>query len=66
MITHKKALEHAEALSEYCNEQAGCQNCIFRRYGSDHWGCQLDFVAQLDKREVESNMAAKKKNHGWI
>ncbi len=66
MITHKKALEHAIALSQYCKEQAGCQNCIFRKHASDHWDCQFDFVQRLDPQEVEGNIAAKKKNHGWI
>lgn len=66
MITHKKALEHAEALSEYCKEQIGCQNCIFRKHACDHWDCQLEFIQHLDKREVEDNITAKKKNHGWI
>jgi hypothetical protein len=62
-MTDKKALEHAQALVEFCNSQRGCQNCIFRKFGSDHWNCHIE---AFNLREVLSNIEAKKKNHGWI
>ena len=42
MISNKKALACAETLVEFCKEQAGCQNCIFRQFGADHWNCQIE------------------------
>ena len=40
-MTGKKALECAEALKQFCKEQGGCQNCIFRKFGSDQWYCHI-------------------------
>ena len=62
-MTNKQALEHAKAIVEYCKEQSGCQNCIFRQYGANHWHCQIE---AFDLQEVVSNIAAKKKNRGYI
>ena len=36
-ISSKKALEAAKVIVDFCNEQKGCQNCIFRLYGADRW-----------------------------
>lgn len=33
MITDKKALNCAETLAQFCKEQNGCQNCLFRKFG---------------------------------
>ena len=63
MISNKKALEHAQAIVEYCNSQRGCQNCIFRLYGADHWKCNIE---AFDLREVVGNIKAKKKKGGFI
>jgi hypothetical protein len=63
MISKNKALEAAKVIVDYCKEQSSCQNCIFRKYGSDSWGCNL---YAFDLREVLANVKAKKKNHGCI
>jgi hypothetical protein len=62
-MTNKKALEHAQAIVEYCKEQRGCQNCIFRQYGADHWNCHIE---SFDLQDVLSNIEAKKKHGGYI
>ncbi|WP_288643869.1 hypothetical protein [uncultured Flavonifractor sp.] len=63
MISSKKALSCVETLVEFCKEQSGCQNCIFRRFGSDHWNCQIE---AYDLREVLENIKVKKKNYGYL
>ena len=62
-ITDKKAMECAKTLVEFCEQQSGCQNCIFRAFGSDHWNCHIE---AFDLRDVLKNMEAKKKNRGYI
>ena len=62
-ISSKKALEAAKVIVDFCNEQTGCQNCIFRLHGADHWRCHM---YAFDLQDVLSNIEAKKKNHGWI
>lgn len=62
-MTNKKAIETAKLLVEFCKYQNGCQNCVFRKYGSDHWECNIN---AFDLREVIGNYEAKKKNHGYI
>jgi nuclear transport factor 2 (NTF2) superfamily protein len=63
MISNKKAFESAQIVVEYCKEQQGCQNCIFRKHGADHWNCHIE---AFDLRDVLSNIEAKKKKHGYI
>ena len=63
MISSKKAVEAAQTISDYCKQQRGCQNCIFRLFGADSWKCHID---AFDLQDVLSNISAKKKNHGWI
>ena len=60
-ISSKKALEAAKVIVDFCNEQKGCQNCIFRMYGADHWKCNIE---AFDLREVLWNIESKKKNNG--
>ena len=62
-ISSKKAVESAQVIADFCKEQRGCQNCIFRKYAPDHWKCHMD---AFDLQDVLSNMAAKKKNGGWL
>ena len=62
-ISSKKALEAANVIVDFCEEQKSCQNCIFRLYGSDHWICDM---YAYDLKDVLRNIEAKKKNHGWI
>ena len=62
-ISIKKAVGAAKTLIEFCEEQRGCQNCIFRKFGADHWQCNIE---AFDLREVLWNIEAKKKNHGYI
>lgn len=63
MISNKKAVEAAQIIVAYCKEQDSCQNCIFRKYGCDHWNCE---IKAFDIRDVLSNIEAKKKNRGYI
>lgn len=63
MISNKKVLECAETLVQFCKEQRGCQNCIFRQFGADRWNCHID---AFDIREVLDNIKTKKKNHGYL
>lgn len=63
MISNKKALESAQIIVDFCKERRSCQNCIFRLYGADHWKCHIE---AFDLQDVLSNIAAKKKNHGYI
>jgi len=62
-MNDKKAIETAKLLVEFCKDQNGCQNCVFRKYGSHHWECTIN---AFDLNEVVSNYEAKKKNHGYI
>lgn len=63
MISSKVALNCAETLAQFCKEQRGCQNCIFRQFGADHWNCHIN---TFDMREVLNNIEAKKKNRGYL
>ena len=63
MISSKVALNCAETIAQFCKEQRGCQNCIFRQFGADHWNCHID---AFDIREVLDNIEAKKRNHGYL
>lgn len=63
MISTNKALESAKVIVEFCKEQRGCQNCIFRLHGADHWKCHIE---AFDLQDVLSNIEAKKKNRGHI
>ena len=63
MISNNKAVEAAKVIAQYCNEQRGCQNCIFRQHGADHWNCHIE---AFDLQDVLRNIDAKKKNHGFI
>ena len=63
MVSNKKALECAEAIAQFCKEQRGCQNCIFRQFGADRWNCHIN---AFDIREVLRNIEAKKKNRGYL
>ena len=62
-ISKKKAVEAAKMLVEYCRVQRSCQNCIFRKFRADHWGCNIEGI---DLNEVMDNYEAKKRNHGYI
>ena len=57
-ISNKKAIESAKVLVEFCKEQPGCQNCIFHKFGADHWKCQIE---AYDLRDTIDNITAKKK-----
>ena len=63
MISKEKALERAKTLADYCDQQKSCQNCIFRKFGADHWKCHIE---AFDLQDVLSNIEAKKKNRGYI
>lgn len=63
MISNKKVLDCAKVISDFCKEQRGCQNCIFRMFGSDSWKC---YINAFDLQDVLSNIEAKKKNRGWL
>lgn len=63
MVSQKQAVQAAQTIIDFCRQQRGCQNCIFRLFGAEHWKCHIE---AFDLRDVLSNMAAKKKNHGRI
>lgn len=63
MVSNKKAIEAAQVVAEYCEQQAGCQNCIFRLYGCERWNCS---IGAFDIQDVLSNIKAKKKNNGFL
>ena len=63
MISSKKAVESAQVIADFCKEQRGCQNCIFRMHGADHWKCHINAFYLQD---VLSNIEAKKKNGGFL
>lgn len=63
MISSKKAVESAQVIANFCKEQRGCQNCIFRMYGADHWKCHIN---AFDLQDVLTNIEAKKKNRGYL
>ena len=62
-ISNKKVLEAVKVVTDFCDEQVSCQNCIFRLHGADHWKCHIE---AFDLRDVLSNIAAKKKNRGYL
>lgn len=62
-ISNKKALEAAKVIADFCKEQCGCQNCIFRLYGCENWHCA---IGAFDLQDVLRNIGAKKKNHGYL
>ena len=62
-ISSEKALEAAKVIVDFCNEQKGCPNCIFRQFCYDSWKCHIE---AFDLQDVLSNIEVKKKNHGWI
>ena len=63
MISSKKAVESAQVIADYCKEQRGCQNCIFRQHGAEGWKC---YIRAFDLQDVLSNIEAKKKNRGYL
>ena len=63
MISNKKALECAQVIADFCKQQRGCQNCIFREHGVDSWKCHMD---AFDLQDVLSNIETKKKNGGYL
>lgn len=63
MISTKKVLEAVKVVTDFCEQQRGCQNCIFRLHGADHWKCHIE---AFDLQYVLSNIEAKKKNGGFI
>ena len=62
-ISNNKALEAAKVIADFCKEQQSCQNCIFRQHGAEQWGCH---IRAFDLQDVLSNIAAKKKNRGYL
>ena len=63
MISNQKALDAAQTIVNFCHQQKGCQNCIFRLFGADSWKCHIE---AFDLSDVLDNIAAKKKNHGYL
>lgn len=63
MVSSNKAVEAAQTIAEYCKQQSGCQNCIFRLYGCENWHCA---IGAFELQDVLSNIEAKKKNNGYL
>ena len=60
-MTDAKAIACAEALIQFCNEQRGCRNCVFR--GHESWRCNISaytFQNEYNSAEVNANYAAKR------
>ena len=62
-ISSKTVVEAAKMVVDFCKEQIGCQNCIFRKHGADHWECHIE---AFELREVMCNIEAKKKHGGYL
>lgn len=63
MVSDKKVVEAAQVVADYCRQQAGCQNCIFRLYGCESWHCA---IGAFTIQDVLSNIEAKKKKRGYL
>lgn len=63
MISNQKALAAAQTIVDFCHQQESCQNCIFRLFGADSWKCHVE---AFDIHDVLDNIAAKKKNRGYL
>ena len=63
MKKYDKVLNAVKEIVEFCKEQPGCQNCIFREFGADSWNCHID---AFDIQEVLRNIEAKKKNNVYL
>ena len=63
MKKYDKVLNAAKEIVEFCEQQSGCQNCIFREFGASIWNCH---ISAFNIREVLWNIEAKKKNHGFL
>lgn len=63
MVNTKKAMDCAKTLVDFCKEQEGCQNCIFRSFGADHWNCQIE---AYDLRDTIANIERKRRNRGYL
>lgn len=63
MKKYDKVLNAAKEIIEFCKQQPGCQNCIFRKFGADGWNCH---IYAFNIQEVLSNVEAKKKNNGYL
>lgn len=66
MISDKKALENAIILSNFCKEQRGCQNCIFRKFGAGQWKCHVGEPEWWDIDEIARQVEAKRRNNGYL
>lgn len=62
-ISNKKVIEATQIIVDYCEQQRGCQNCIFREYGADAWKCHID---AFDMQDVLWNIEAKKRKRGYL
>jgi hypothetical protein len=63
MIGNQRAVNCVETLIEFCKQQKGCQNCIFRMSGADRWKCHID---AWELRDVHANIEARRKNGGYL
>lgn len=67
MISNNKALNCVRTLIDFCNEQQGCQNCIFRKHGGEHWYCQAYVFDLRDNLQgILNNIEARKNHHGYL
>ena len=67
--SNKKAIEAVRTILDYCDRTSGCQNCIFRKHGADHWDCSIhvwDIKADFNENEILARINAKSCNHGYL
>lgn len=67
MMRDDTAIKYAKLLIRFCQEQGGCQNCIFHENRCDHWDCYIrgiDLEYRMD--EIEARAKAKKRTGGYL
>ena len=67
-MTDPKAIQCVRSLIDFCKEQTGCQNCIFRKYGGDHWGCNISSIVKNPDiiSDAMDCRFGKRLHNGWI
>lgn len=67
LISDRKALDCVKTLLEFHEQQKSCQNCLFRKFGCDHWDCYINaYDLKYNLNNIISNNLAKRKNHGYL
>ena len=65
-MTDSAAIKAAQELRKFCGESDGCQNCVFREFGTDRWGCLIGEPGWWEVNEARDNLQTKRRNHGYL